>query len=244
MKSTLRVISILAVAASLTGCAGYIRTMTKVQNLGLPMNPKSVNAHVYAEVSRDEEWVRDIFINRRAQYFPSGVLDDNGTQNYRIAEMFMTLLDDAMIFPPTLAGTHFIFRVGAVPDQFPRLYKGDIVELRNVGTWDTMIDFPVTGEGNAITRVLCRVKEPTFKDCRNSLPRVGLSGRPSGLTDAPFRPSMRDYAPLTYTVWYDNKGKPNREYPASMPPGFETFVASGPVKNPGLSLADRIGLRD
>lgn len=241
MKSLLRLLTASLVVLSLTGCAGYIRTVARVQNFGMSLDERSVNAHVYAEVTRDEVWVKSIFLNRRAQYFTAGVLDDNGTQDYRIAESFMTIFDDTLLMP---AGTQFVMRFGVVPDQFPRLMKGDIIEMRNIGTWDVMLDFAKTGEGNAVTRIVCRVSEPNFRDCRNSLPRIGYSTRPSGLTGTPFKPSLKDYAPLTFTKWYDKDGNPNRPFPEKMPEGYETLKTNGPVKNPGRTLAHRLGLAE
>lgn len=230
-----RVALAVAAAVSMSGCAQYMRTVTKMQNYGYELHPDSVNAHVYAEVSRSELFTGDLVLPRRTSYMPLGVESGNGTYNFRIVEAYMTLLDPPLpgILPVWAHGTRFAFRAAVVPDQFPRLMEGDIIELRNTGTYEILTDFPQTGEGAVVTRVFCRAGTPEYAACRGSLPVVGRSPRPAGQTGADFKPSVKDYAPLTFTRWYDDNGKAVRPFPTEFPQEYSPTKAIGGATRQG-----------
>jgi hypothetical protein len=98
-----------------------------------------------------------------------------------------------------------------VPDHMPRLRAGDVVEIRQTGTWMTMENFAVTGEGNVVVRVLCEKAEPTYGACLEQGPQVGKI-RGVGATDTGYPPSVRDYG-YSFTPMFDEKGSPLRAYP-------------------------------
>lgn len=226
MKSIARLATIAAAALALTGCASYMKTVTKIQNMGFELHESSVNAHLYAEVNRDEEYLGNLRLPLRAQYMPGGVEPDNGTYNYRIVETYMTLTDPKNLM--VVHGSKFAFRPAVVPDQFPRLMKGDIVELRNTGTYDVLANLATTGEGAAIVRVFCKAGSPNYAQCRASMPTLGYSPRPAGVTGSKFYPSLKDYAPLTFSKWYDDKGNALHAFPKVMPEGYGiSAVAAG-----------------
>lgn len=221
--SRLSVIALLTTASlTMTGCASYMKTVARVQNHGFELHPDSVNAHLYAEVSRDEIYIGDIILPRRTHYMPESVQPDNGTYNFRIVESHMTLIDPPLPswFPVFAHGARWAFRSAVVPDQFPRLMEGDIIELRNIGTWETMDELPTKGEGSAVTRVICRVQTPEFEKCKSMLPKIGRFPRPAGLTGTEFKPSLKDYAPLTFSRWYDDNGKALRPFPTEIPAAY------------------------
>lgn len=236
----------LAAVVSMSGCAQYMKTVTKMQNYGYELHEDSVNAHVYAEVSRSELFTGDLVLPRRTSYMPLGVESDNGTYNFRIVEAYMTLLDPPLpgYLPVWAHGVRFAFRAAVVPDQFPRLMEGDIIELRNTGTYEILTDFPHSGEGAIVTRVFCRAGTPEYKSCRGSLPVVGRSPRPAGQTGTAFKPSVKDYAPLTFSRWYDDNGKALRPFPSAFPAGFEPLPAiQAGVREGGLAPEDDKSVR-
>src|SRR2546423_721600 len=58
-------------------------------------------------------------------------------------------------------------------DHLPQLQAGDIVEIRQTGTWQTMEDFISRGEGNIVVRIMCAKADPDYEQCRERGPKVG-----------------------------------------------------------------------
>lgn len=234
------IVTLAAVATlALTGCASYMKTVARAQNYGYELHPKSIKAHLYAEVSRDEIYIGDIILPRRTSYMAESVEPDNGTYNFRIVESRMTLIDPPLpwYFYAFPEGARWAFRSAVVPDQFPRLMEGDIIELRNIGTWETMDELPTKGEGSAVVRVICRAQTPEFEKCKSMLPKIGRFPRPAGLTGTEFKPSLKDYAPLTFSRWYDDNGKALRPFPTEMPAEFTLKIGEDAYKRTDGQLA-------
>lgn len=106
-------------------------------------------------------------------------------------------------------GDHPYPTTAIVPDQLPMLKAGDLVEIRNTRTWDSVKDFIATGEGNVVVRVICAKADPAFDKCVEVKgPKLGKhKGR--GPTGTPYPASVKDYG-FTFTKRYDQKGDPLR----------------------------------
>jgi hypothetical protein len=74
-----------------------------------------------------------------------------------------------------------------------------------------MENFSVTGEGNAVLRILCRNSDPGYEKCAEALPRIGKY-RVQGDTGAPYLKSLKDYG-FTFTPAYGTNGKLLRPLP-------------------------------
>ncbi len=72
-------------------------------------------------------------------------------------------------------------------------------------------DFSKTGEGNIVTRILCRKAQPDFDACENALPKTGKH-KAMGPTGTPFLASVKEYG-FTFTPAYDDKGNLLRPLP-------------------------------
>ncbi|WP_281915305.1 hypothetical protein [Caldimonas thermodepolymerans] len=96
--------------------------------------------------------------------------------------------------------------VAMVPDHIEPLKAGDFVEIRQTGTWHTVEDFVAKGEGNIVVRVLCRVSDPDYAQCLDTLPRIGPY-RGFGETGTYYPESIKEYG-FTFTPRYDEKGNP------------------------------------
>jgi hypothetical protein len=68
----------------------------------------------------------------------------------------------------------------------------DIVELRQTGTYDTLLGFSRTGEGNAVLRVLCRKADPGYDACAEVLPRSG-NYQSQGPLGTPYLKTLKEY---------------------------------------------------
>ena len=88
-----------------------------------------------------------------------------------------------------------------------------MVEFRQTVTLDTQKDFSKTGEGNVVTRVLCRKAQADYEACLDTLPRAGKV-KGSGPTGRPFPATVKEYG-FTFAPAYDEKGKLLRPFPSN-----------------------------
>ena len=108
-------------------------------------------------------------------------------------------------------GDHLYLAGAMVPDHIAALKAGDIVEWRSISSWDSLVGFDRTGEGQIVTRVLCRKSSPDWQQCHDSLPRFHKH-KAAGVTGTPFPASVKDYG-FTFSKFYDESGKLLRPLP-------------------------------
>lgn len=208
---SLKYVVALALVAIVSGCATgpMAKSVTQAYNLGAEFPPEMVNRHIAAWVGFDEEWAGNYNRSSRNALFIQGVSDESPEYRLRLARINLVNSGPGALWVER-GGVSF-FSGAVVPDQLPKLHAGDIVEVRQTGTYDTMKNFIATGEGNIVVRILCRKGTPDFDKCLNDAPTIGKS-KGVGETHTPYPASVRDYG-FTFTPMFDEKGNALRPYP-------------------------------
>jgi len=207
----LKFAAVLVLAAStLTGCAtgSMAKSVTKTLNMGEDLPADMVNRHLAVWVNFDEDWAENYNRSSRNVLFGQGVEENTPEYGMRVARVSLANTGSAMWIGKGEAS----FLTGAyVPDHLPRLRAGDIVEIRQTGTWDTMKNFITAGEGNIVVRILCSKASPDYEKCLKGTPKVG-EHYGYGETHTAYPASVRDYG-FTFTPMFDKKGQALRTYP-------------------------------
>ena len=201
----------LAAAAVLAGCAGNSFTVaaTKAYNLGQPLPETMRNRHLAGWVGFDEAWVETYNIPSRSSLYSQGIHPGTPEYQMRVARINLSNSGPGMLW---MDKGRLGYPTGAiVPDHIRQLRAGDIVEIRQTETWDTMKGFTSTGEGNVVVRILCSKADPGYDDCLEKAPRVGKY-KGFGETHTPYPASVKDYG-FTFTPMYDASGKQLRPFP-------------------------------
>jgi hypothetical protein len=211
MKSrTLEFLKIAGVVGAmlLTGCAPGpgLRARTEFANFGQQLGPEMVNNNFSAMVYEDEAYAGTYSLRNRGTLYLQGVSEGSPEFQYRSAMVFMAQLKGALYIKD---GAYPYFTAAYVPDHVGLLKRGDIVELRATGTYDVMLNFSKSHEGNAILRLLCRKADPAYKDCADKLPKIG-NFTAVGPTGTPFLKSLTEYG-YAFTPAYGLKGERLRE---------------------------------
>lgn len=203
----------LALATSLAGCANgpLAEAVTRAYNLNMDYPPEMVNRHLAAWVGFDEDWAGNYNAHSRNVLYVQGVPAGSPAYRQRIGRINLVNSGEAVLW---VGKGELGSSTGAfVPDHLPRLHAGDIVEVRQTGTWKTMQDFVATGEGNIVVRILCRKGTPDFDKCLDAAPRIGKA-KGAGETGTPYPAGVRDYG-FTFTPMFDDKGRALRPYPTA-----------------------------
>jgi len=198
-------------AAALAGCAGNSLTVaaTKAYNMGQPLPEDMRNRHLAGWVGFDEAWVETYNIPSRSALYSQGVHPGTPEYQMRVARINLSNSAPGMLW---MDQGRLGFATGAmVPDTMRQLRAGDIVEVRQTDTWDTMKGFTSTGEGNVVVRILCSKGDPGYDECLEKAPRVGRH-KGFGETKTPYPTSVKDYG-FTFTPMYDTSGKQLRPFP-------------------------------
>jgi hypothetical protein len=165
-----------------------------------------VNNNFLATMFADEEFAGKYSLRNRGTLYLQGVGEGNPEFQYRTALVFMAQIKGALYIKD---GAFPWFTAAYVPDHIPLLKAGDIVEIRQTGTYDTMMNFDKSRDGNAVLQLLCRKADPQYLACADKLPKIGkfLAVGPSGTA---FATSLPTYG-YTFTPAYSKDGKPLRE---------------------------------
>jgi hypothetical protein len=208
--TSLKYIAVLALSAVVAGCSTPASVaITKAYNLGQELPADMVKSHQAAMVGFDEKWVGDYNYAARNSLYVQGVEKGTTEYNMRTARVNLAISGKGVLW---VSEGELLHTGGAyVPDQLPQLHAGDIVEVRQTGTWDTMKDFAKKGEGNIVVRIICRKGEPSYDKCFEDAPRINKT-KGVGRTNTPYPESVRDYG-YTFTPMYDDKGQALRPYP-------------------------------
>lgn len=220
-----RLISISAVSLLLTGCGHVLRPLNEqVLARDESFAPAQKFANVQGAVLSDEDYMGARLINGEAT---GGV----GTHIRRYRRVIVQLINSEGGKPIMgLAGRAEILAL--VPDGFPKLLNGDLVEMRMLSLYDYMRDFDKTGEGTAVLRLLCptvhsRAEVKSWQSCASHYPwhePWGEGNRfPLGVmaasTGRPFLKSLKDHTELSFSLYYDETGAvlPSAVKPAEHP---------------------------
>lgn len=215
MANRLNFLRTLAAAVALTALAGCqtpaVHVTNAVFNFGQELPANMVGRHVAGWVGFDEDWTGRYARMPQNALYTQGVKAGTPEYGYRAVRINLSNTIEGMLWKNT---GELSFLTGAyVPDHFPRLAAGDIVEVRQTGTWLTMVDFSRTGEGNVVVRILCRKASPDYDACLERQPRVGeFKGK--GETHTPYPPSVAGYG-YRFSPMFDAKGAALRAYPGS-----------------------------
>lgn len=150
---------------------------------------------------------RSARVARNALYV-QGIVE--GTPEYQLRVVRINLSNTGGNFIKE-TGTLPFFTAAVVPDHLPRLLAGDVVEIRQTGTWRTLERFTSTKEGNVVVRVMCRKQNPDYDHCLKRGPATGkIQG--VGLTKTPYPRSVADYG-YQFSAFYSPTGEPLRSLP-------------------------------
>ncbi|WP_139026509.1 hypothetical protein [Achromobacter arsenitoxydans] len=175
--------------------------MNAVLNAGteLPANMRQVN--VAAQVIHDEVWAGDYPFGARNQLYTVGVIKGEPEYSMRVAFLQMRHPEYGAW---VRAGGKGWVSTGIIPDHLPPLKQGDVVELRQTGTYNVVKGFVENGEGNVVLQILCSAGDPAFKECVAALPRIGAF-QGFGETSSYYPESIREYG-FTFSQNYDANG--------------------------------------
>lgn len=180
MKPTLS--SMLAlVCLALAGCGAtpMLHVGNAVFNLGQELPDAMRDRNLAAVVAYDEDFVGRYDRVSKNVLYVNGVVEGSPEYLYRVARINLHHSEGGMLSKPG----KLVFMTGAmVPDNLPALKAGDVVEVRQTGTWRTMEGFAASGEGNIVLRMLCAKNDPAYLQCLEKLPRIGdfLGQGPTG----------------------------------------------------------------
>lgn len=119
----------------------------------------------------------------------------------------------------------------AVPDGFPLLKAGDLVEVRATTWFDYLQNFDKSRDGSAVLRIICPTTEKgnseqmrKLKACASNLPWNSDWGEEnryfygvlSSSSGREFLPRLSDYPELKFSPFYDELGNPLK---SAVPPG-------------------------
>lgn len=186
------IISLISVVlVSLTGCAydQGIHTRNKVFNFGQELPEAMVKTNYVGVILEDEKHINFYTRGTRVAIHGQDASPDTWAEKHRIVPVRTVQYgsDTATYFGHGLWTT-----AALVPDGTPRLRKFDIVEFRNVATWRTLKDFPTTGEGNAVIKVLCSATDPNYQACLEATPKIGRY-KGAGRANTEYKPHLKDY---------------------------------------------------
>lgn len=209
-----KLLAIALVVGTLAGCSAGPHTRVTSAILGDDGTAPELmtNSHIVAWVSFGERHRKDVTGIERTALYQVGVRPDSPNLKYRYVTVSSPRLErgKALLFWDN-AGQ--LYLTGAmIPDQIGKLERGDLVELRSIASWDTNVNFHADGEGQIITRVLCRKASPDFQACLDKLP-VFEGRKAVGPTGTPYPASVKGYPGFTFSTYYDDKGQLTRPLP-------------------------------
>jgi hypothetical protein len=207
----------IAVAGLLAACAPgpHLFVAHSVMNFaGSELGPEMVNRHLVGWVGFNEDHASRVHRQGQAQLYGQGIAEGTPEYALRYVHISMGQLKGVPLFAGD--GEYPWYTGAAVPDHLPRLMAADIVEVRQVGTLRTLTNFTKTGEGNIVTRVLCRKAQSDYQACLDALSRTGKV-KGVGPTGTPYPVSAKEYG-FTFTPAYDDKGDLLRPLPTAKTP--------------------------
>lgn len=209
MKKYFRFAQVLACAV-LAGCGAspLLHVGNQVANFGQELPQNMVNRHVAGMVGFDEGWAGGYSRIARNALYVQGIVAGTPEYQLRVARVNLANTGSNLLWK---AGELNFMGGALVPDHLPRLKAGDVVEIRQTGTWRTMENFTTSGEGNIVVRILCRAEAADYQACKDTGPKVGKYGG-AGETHSSYPASVRDYG-FSFSPMYSASGALLRAYP-------------------------------
>ena len=160
-----------------------------ILNFGADLPPEMWGRNIVAMVAFDEVPAPEYNRHSQVVLYSQGARKGNEAYRARIARVNFHHFKGNWAYRD---GTVVFFSAAIVPDHLPPLKAGDIVELRHVSTWESLLNFFETGDGNMVIRVLCSRDSPDYFECEDALPKIGrVKGQ--GPTGTHFPESAREY---------------------------------------------------
>lgn len=195
-------------AVLLGGCAmgEQLRVTGKILGDDGTAPEMMTNQHILGWVYFDEAHYDSARALAKNPLYVSGIRKDAGNYGYRYVAISSSRLEEGTFLFKNKSSQLYV--TGAmVPDHIGRLRAADIVELRSIAPWDTLVNFTKDGEGQIVTRVLCRKAQPDWQKCVDALPRFH-EYKATGQTGRPFPASVKDYPEnFQFSRFYDDNGK-------------------------------------
>lgn len=208
-------LGLFAIVFSLLGCAAGEHTRVTSRLLGDDGRAPELmtNQHIVTWVAFGERHRNDVTGLERTALYQVGVRPGSPNLKYRYVAVNSPRLEHGKTLLLWNNSSQLYMTGAMVPDQIGKLEAGDVVELRSIASWDTNVNFHADGEGQIVTRVLCRKAAPGYEACWKGLPSFGKH-KASGQTGTPFPASVKDYRPeFTFSTYYDDEGKLIRPLP-------------------------------
>lgn len=198
--------------ALLTGCTAgeHTRHTSKLMGDDGTAPPLMRSVHIVAWAGFDEKHLSKVSGLANTALYASGVRKGNPNAMYRYVAVSSPRMENEGFLWKSPGDVMYV--VGAmVPDHIGELKREDILEVRSISSWDSLVDFHSNGEGQIVTKVLCRKSSPDWKKCHDALPMFHKH-RAAGFTGTPFPSSVKDYG-FTFSQYYDEEGKLLRPLP-------------------------------
>lgn len=191
-------------AGALAGCGAspMLHVGNAVANMGQDLPADMRERHLAAMIAFDEDFAGRYNRVSRNVLYVNGIVEGTPEYLYRVARVNLHHSQGNWVWKEG----SYLFQTGAlIPDHLPALKSGDVIEVRQTGTWRTMENFSQTGEGNIVVRVLCAKADPRYEACLEKAPRIGTY-RGQGPTGTPYPRSVKDYG-FKFTPKYDADGR-------------------------------------
>ena len=201
---------LLAIALALSGCSANptMKVTTRMFNFGIELTPEMVGANMVGVIGFDEDFAGNYGRLAKNALYGQGIEEGVPEYQYRVVRVNIQQTNRAGWYAP---GRITLTTGAMVPDHLPRLRAGDIIEIRQTGTYETMKDFARINEGNIIVRLLCPKAAPDYEACVDRQPSIGKY-KTSGFSRTPYPASVKEYG-FTFTPAYDTTGKLLRPLP-------------------------------
>jgi hypothetical protein len=202
MKKALFVI---LAAALLTGCTAGRHTRVFSNALGDDGKapPLMRNVNVVGWVAFDERYLSNQWGIPNTVLYATGVRKGDLNTTYRYVPVSSPRMDEKGLLWKKVGSVAYVV-AAMVPDHIGVLKRGDIVEWRSISSWDSLVDFHETGEGQIVTKVLCLKASPDWQKCHDALPMFHHH-KAAGFTGTPFPASVKEYG-FTFSQYYDMNG--------------------------------------
>lgn len=187
----------------LAGCGAtpMLHAGNAIANMGQELPPEMQQHNLAAMVAFDEDFVGRYNRVSKNVLYVNGIIEGTPEYLYRVARINLHHSQGNWLWKEGA----YLFQTGAlIPDHLPALKSGDVVEVRQTGTWRTMEGFSRTGEGNIVVRVLCAKAQANYDKCVDKTPRIGTF-RGQGPTGTNYPASVREYG-FTFTPRYGPTG--------------------------------------
>lgn len=169
------------------------------------------DTHLLANVPWDEKGINEVSGLMNTAYYATGIRRGTPVAQYRAVALWTSSMEGSGVLWKKDGEQAYVV-AALVPDYIAMLKAGDVVEWRSISTWDSLLDWETTGEGQVVTRVVCRKADPLYRACVDAQPVYNGSFKATGRTGTPFPASVKGYG-FTFSRFYDAQGKQIRSLP-------------------------------